>query len=161
MNNRFVNAYRQAPWRTQVKAIGIVAAAVVFLALIAGIYLNVTARAATIGRQIQEIQSDKEITQQRIENLESQLARLTAASTMRERAEEMGFRSAGRDEIVYLVVPGYTGRPLAELAPEPGQPQEVPVSLPSEFTLSLIDWARELVSQVALQNGVPLEAPAP
>ena len=161
MNNRFVNAYRQAPWRTQIQVIGLVAAAVVFVAIIAGIYLNVTARAATIGREIQGIQSDKEVTEQRIEDLESQLARLTAASTMRERAEELGFRSAERDEIVYLLVPGYTGRPLAELAPQPGQPEDVPISLPSEFTLSLIDWAREMVSQIALQNGVPAEAPTP
>jgi len=161
MNNRFVNAYRQAPWRTQIQVIGLVAAVVVFVAVIAGIYLNVTARAATIGREIQGIQSDIELTEQRIEDLESQLARLTAASTMRARAEELGFRPAQRDEIVYLLVPGYLGRPLAVLAPEPGQPEDIPLSLPSDFTLSLIDWARDMLTQIALQNGVPMEVPAP
>ena len=45
-------AYSQAPWRKQLKFIGLFLLLVVFVALIAGIYLDVTARAATIGREI-------------------------------------------------------------------------------------------------------------
>ena len=49
-------AYSQAPWRSQTQIIVVFMLAVVAAALVAFIYLNTTAQAATIGRQIQEMQ---------------------------------------------------------------------------------------------------------
>lgn len=160
-SKRIIQAYRQAPWRTQIQVIGLFAALVVFIAVIAGVYLNVTARAATIGREIQEIQAEKELVQQQIEDAHSQLATYTSASVMEERAIELGFRPVLRDEVVYLVVPGYAGRQPADFAPSPAPLPAAGPELPPEFTMSLITWARGLVAQVAMQNGVQLQEFSP
>ena len=54
--HQLTQAYSQAPWRKQMYMIGVILLVLVSAAIIAGIYLNVTARAAAVGRQIQEMQ---------------------------------------------------------------------------------------------------------
>ena len=53
---QFTQAYTQAPWRKQLHMIGTILLALVSAAIVAGIYLNVTARAAAEGREIQDMQ---------------------------------------------------------------------------------------------------------
>jgi len=139
-----IQAYRQAPWRMQMQIIGLFLLVLVFTALVAGIYLNVTARAATIGRQIQEMQAEILVNRQLNADLETQLALLTSAEVMARRAEELGFRPAAAGEFFYVVVPGYSGRQPAVLAPPPGPEAASSPELPPEFTQSLIDWLRQL-----------------
>ncbi len=147
MNHQsLIQAYRQAPWRLQMQFIGLFCLGLVLMALVAGIYLNVTARAATIGRQIQGLQAEILSNQRFNSDLETQLALLTSHSEMEARAEDLGFRPADASEIVYLVVPGYPGRLPAVLAPPPGPVTASMASLPPEFTESLIDWIRQLSS---------------
>src|SRR5665647_1003448 len=93
--HQLTHAYSQAPWRKQMYMIGVILLILVSTAIVAGIYLNVTARAAAVGRQIQEMQvrvygyhylTDSagesyvpiEELEQRIANLNSQLAYLTS-----------------------------------------------------------------------------------
>ena len=54
MNNvtRIVRKYRQAPWRVQRQWIGLFLLALVLVAMVAAIYLNVTVRATVAGREI-------------------------------------------------------------------------------------------------------------
>ena len=158
---RLIQAYRQAPWRKQVQWIVFFAATVIFIAVVAGIYLNVTARAATIGREIQDMQDDKHAIQQKIEDLETRLALLTSAGEMEKRAREMGFEQGNKEESIYLLVLGNGGRQMAAFALPPGPTTFSGHTLPPEFTLSLIDWARDMVSQLALQYGTPLEVISP
>ena len=53
---QFKQAYSQTPWRKQLQVIGAFLLVVVVSALVAGIYLSVTSQAATLGRQIQDMQ---------------------------------------------------------------------------------------------------------
>src|SRR5512136_2085308 len=93
--NKTTHAYLQAPWRKQTYMIGVILLLLVCVAIIAGIYLNVTARAAAVGREIQEMQvrvygyhyltggaGDSSVPieelEQQIANLNSQLAYLTS-----------------------------------------------------------------------------------
>jgi cell division protein FtsL len=135
-------AYTQAPWRRQLQILGLFLLALVTVALVAIIYLSVTTKAATVGRHIMEMQADLEVMDASIADLETQLAVMRSASTMRRRAQEMGFRSIEREDIEYLVVDGYTPRQQANMAPAPETVVTIPASLPPDYTESLFDWLR-------------------
>ncbi len=51
---QIIHAYKQAPWRVQRQWIGVFLLAVIGAAMVAALYLDVTAHAALAGRQIQE-----------------------------------------------------------------------------------------------------------
>lgn len=137
---RFIQAYRQAPWRGQLQVVGFVVAAIAVLALIAGIYLDVTARAATAGRAVQELQAAREELEQDIEDLETELAYLRSVEVMQARAEKLSFEPLTSAALTYLTVPGYTGRPESKLAPSPSSQFAGAFRLPAEYTQSLLNW---------------------
>ncbi len=141
-------AYRQTPWRRQMQMIGFFAAAVASMALLAGLYLNITARAATAGRMVQDLQDQRAQMQQQIEDLESQLADITSVDAMQQRATELGFAPVLPGSITYLTVPGYKGRPVVQLAPRVGAQFGLASRLPSAYTQSLIDWLANLLNQL-------------
>lgn len=148
-SKRIIQAYRQTPWRKQIQLIGMFAAGVAVLALIAGVYLDVTARAATTGRAVQELQQTREDLEQEIENMETELASLRSVDVMEARAEKMGFEALTPGTITYLQVPGYESRSEAHLAPNPGSQFASAFRLPSAYTQSLFDWFGQLFSNGA------------
>jgi len=151
--SRITQAYPQTPWRKQLQGIGTFLAVLVVCALITGIYLNVTSRAATIGRQIQ-IDRHKIISLELdIADKQSQLAYLTSAVEMERRASEMGFRPSTSDEILYILVPGYEERPRAVLASSPQSFVAIAPRLSPAFTQSLLDWIRQEVALPAASIG--------
>ena len=141
----FAQAYSQAPWRKQLQIIGLFSLILVFIALIAGIYLNVSARAATVGRDIQSKQDAIELLDLEIEDLQSQLAMILSWPAMDARARAMGFQPVGPEDVLYLPVPGYVERQPAVLAPYTERPiVDAPV-LPPEYTESLFEWLNRQV----------------
>lgn len=146
-------AYKQAPWRQQVQLIGLFSTVVVILLTGAGIYLYVTASAATLGREIQDMQVEKQELRQRIENYQSVIAALSSARAIEKRALELGFKQVNPATAIYLVVPGYGGRQTAELAPSPEQGRFGPQTLQPEYTMTLFDWLGGLLDQLASQTG--------
>ncbi|MBX3003784.1 MAG: hypothetical protein KF828_07485 [Anaerolineales bacterium] len=146
-NKSFVQAYRQTPWRQQMQLIGLIAAAIVALALLAGLYLNVTARASTAGRYVQDLQNERIRMQQQIENLESQWAALTSNEAMQARAEASGFAPVQPGAVTYLTVEGYRGRASLQLAPRAGGQFAGVPRLPDAYTQSLLDWAGQLFDE--------------
>jgi hypothetical protein len=140
-------AYRQTPWRLQLQFVGLFLLIVVLIGLVAGIYLNVTSRAATIGRRIQDMQEEIQLNHRLNADLETQLARLTSASAFELRAQDLGFREVTAPEVSYIEVPGYGGRQPATLAPPPSPIAANAQVLPIEFTQSLFEWLRELSEQ--------------
>ena len=163
---KLTQAYEQAPWRRQMYMIGVILLILVSAAIIAGIYLNVTARAAAVGRQIQEMQvrvygyhyltSDAgEVTvpieelEQRIANLTSQLAILTSYQVMRERVKDLNLDPIDADHIEYMEVPGYIDRQTTSLAPPP-EPVVVNASaIDPQFKESLFEWVADQVQRTA------------
>jgi cell division protein FtsL len=140
-------AYSQAPWRKQMSVIGLFLLVLVFIALVAGIYLNVTARALVIGRDIQSMQWEIQQLEQVNADLQSQLAFITSSASMEQRAKAMGFREIEKDETEFLVVPGYVDRRAAVLAPSPGPVQNTTYEMPLEYTESLFVWLRKQIAQ--------------
>jgi hypothetical protein len=176
---QFTQAYSQAPWRKQLQAIVMFLLAVVTAAIIAGIYLSVTSRAATLGRQIQDMQirmegsqrvdvkQDDELEEEPlpieelridIADLQGQLAVNMSAAVMREKAEKMGFVASVPEDKTYFKAPGYLGRQPVQLAPAP-EPMVVNTTvLASAYRESLIDWMKHqanLISRDWLQEVKP------
>ena len=150
-SRQFIQAYRQAPWRGQMQLIGLVAACVAILALIAGVYLDVTARAATTGRLVQDLQEQRADLEQKIENLQTQLAFIRSVEVMQQRATELGFSPILRGAVTYIAVEGYRGQAVAQLAPRVGSQFASGSRLPAAYTQSLFDWVAQLIA--------PLEGP--
>lgn len=133
-------AYSQAPWRKQLKFIGLFLLLVVFVALIAGIYLDVTARSATMGREILIMKKEIDSLELEVADLETQLAFMTSSDEMEKRALSLGFQPVEIDQAMYLIVDGYVSPEYVNLAPPPETVKTVAANLPPGFTESLFDW---------------------
>jgi len=145
MKNRILQAYRQAPWRIQLQWIGLFLLALVLIAAIAGVYLNISAQAATAGRQIQFIESDVEQINNEIAELTADFARVKSSETLKQKAEALGFHRMNADQAVYLEIPGFDPEESLVLAP----PRiyiiaESPVLRPS-YRASLWDWFQDQI----------------
>ncbi len=137
--NYFVHAYRQAPWRVQRQWIGTFLLVVLGLAMVAALYLDVTAQAAIAGREIQDLASQMIAVQQGDADLQTRLAELTSNSTMEQRAQALGYIPVDAAQIQYLVVPGYAIPASKMLVGAPAFRPSAP-SIPPEYTESLLEW---------------------
>jgi hypothetical protein len=143
--NRLTQAYSQAPWRHQLQVIVSFLLFLVICALVAGVYLSVSAQTVAVGHEIQEMRRIIERMERSNADLESSLAFLTSRSVMETRAREIGFRPVKKEEIVYLEIPGYLSRQEAVLAPPPGLVVIEEITISPAFNESLIDWLSENV----------------
>ena len=138
--NRTTQAYSQAPWRSQLQRAVLFLVCLILIAVIAAVYLNVSAQSVTIGTDVQNMQWNIEQIKRSNEDLDTQLAYLTSATTMEDRAKKMGFQQVQPDQIVYIKVPGYPGRQPVVLAPPPGPTEASAVVLAPEYSQTLLDW---------------------
>jgi cell division protein FtsL len=132
--------YTQAPWRKQLQLIVLFSLGVVSVAIVAGIYLNISARSTAVGRDIQQMQAEIANYNRENEDLQSHLARILSSSQMEARAHDLNFESVPPDQIVYLVVPGYSERQPIVLAPSTERSVIRAVSMPPEYTESIFAW---------------------
>jgi cell division protein FtsL len=139
-----IHAHRQAPWRVQRQWIGAFLLVVIGVAMIAALYLDVTARAAVAGREIQELRTQITTIQRENADLETKLADLTSTEVMQKRAVELGYRPVQPGELDYVAVPGFVApEPAILLAAEDTNPL-VQTQL-SEYTQSLLEWFDERI----------------
>ncbi len=162
-------AYKLAPWRKQLQYIGVFMLVVVAAAVVAGIYLNVTARANALGREIQEMQvrmggphqvtdittnsdgSDPatiEELQIQISDLRTRVAYLTSEEVMRDKALKLGFQVVDPKDAQYIEVKGYRSDPLVQLAPPAVPVPASAVVLPDSYRESLFDFGKKIFDQV-------------
>ena len=136
---QIIHAYRQAPWRVQRQWVGAFLLFVIGAAMIAALYLDVTARAAVAGREIQEMRFEITAIQRSNADLETRLAKLTSTAEMERRALELGYRPVQPGELDYVAVPGFvTPEPEILLAADDIVAREE--ALPYEYSQSLIEW---------------------
>jgi hypothetical protein len=141
---QIIHAYKQAPWRVQRQWVGAFLLFVIAAAMIAALYLDVTARAAVAGREIQEVRFEITAIQRANADHETRLARLTSTAEMQRRAIELGYRPVKPGELDYVAVPGYVApEPAILLAAEDVTlPQQ---ALPFEYSQSLLEWFDEQI----------------
>lgn len=137
----FVHAYRQAPWRVQRQWTGVFLLALLAIAMVSALYLEVNSRAALVGREIQSLEFEIASIERANADMTTQLAVLQSKAVMEERARALGFRLAEPGEIHYLIVPGYSAPQAVQLA-ETQPPLSAP-SIPPEYTQSLLEWLAE------------------
>lgn len=140
MKNRLIQAYKQAPWRIQLQWIGLFLLGLVLVSSITGVYLNISAQAATAGRKIQSLERNINIIQNDIAKLTNELATAKSTKNMMSRAEELGFVLLNPNEAVYLEIPGYAQDADLVLAPPRiNVISESPI-VHSTYRISLWDW---------------------
>ena len=139
---QIIHAYKQAPWRVQRQYVGAFLLVVIALALVAALYLDLSARTALAGREIQKLQDEITSMQRSNADLETELANLTASVVMQQRALELGYRPVKPGELDYIFVPGYAApEPAILLAAEDSISHSF--SLPEEYSVSLLEWLDE------------------
>jgi len=139
MNHPLLQAYRESPWRVQLRWIGFFLAGLTLVALVAGLYLFVSAQATEAGYQIKRLQATLEAQTLEIANLRSELAYLTSANVMEQRARDLGFRPADMSQALYVPVDPSLARPEPQLAPPPSSSQRESLIKPA-YRQSLWDW---------------------
>lgn len=141
---QIIHAYRQAPWRVQRQWVGVFLLVVIGASMVAALYLDVTARTAVTGREIQEMRVQITTIQRENADLETQLADLTSTAAMERRARDLGYRPVLPGELDYVAVPGFvTPEPAILLAAVDANPQTN--ALPVEYSESLLEWFDERI----------------
>lgn len=141
----YIHAYKVAPWRIQRQWIGLIFLLVVVLAMVATLYLNITSGTAIAGREIQNLTASITRIQQETGDLQTELASLTSASSMEQRALEMGFRPVEIEEVEYVIVAGYV-QPEPFLIHGSQQARLQALTIVPEYNQSLFDWMDEKIS---------------
>ena len=126
------------PMRLQREWLVMFLAGVMIAGLVAGLYLNVTARAAIAGREIQSIEAQIAVDERANADLQTQIATQLSYDQLYRRAVALGFEPLSRDNVEYMVVPGYFPQQTVEFS-QPAVETDVLASSP-EFSESLFDW---------------------
>jgi cell division protein FtsL len=141
---QIVQKVRQAPWRVQRQWIGLLLLGLVLVAMAAGIYLNVTVHSSITGREIQLLTGQIEENKRINADLMTQLAALTSTANMQARAEALGFAPVSPDEITYVPVAGYQGKPPVDLSDKRDNSQTS--LLQPEYSETIFDWFTRKIS---------------
>ncbi len=111
----------------QRQAVALGALGLVIAIIIGALYLAQSASVATLGRQLEALIARRNQLEQTNEQIRSEIAQLRSVPRLLARAQEMGFTTAGRESIEYLVVDGYNpNRTPARVVTEAPQ-KELPV----------------------------------
>ena len=136
---------QQAPWRTRRQRIGAILLAIVGISMLAALYLGVTSQATLIGREVQALEREIDLSREENANFKTELARLMSYDATQTRITTIGFRSATAQETHYLYVPGYERTQAINLVNDTNLNTDTTL-LSIEYTQSLFDW-------VAVQTG--------
>ena len=155
MNQRIIQAYRQAPWRVQLQWIGVFLLVLMVGMVVAGVYLNVSAQATAAGTHIHDLELERENLRISIADLHTQLAHLNSSVLMSVRAEDMGYKPATQSDVVYLPLPDYPGRQVALLAPPPVAQTQSENLIKPAYRESLWEWFYQGAFNLAVSGGQP------
>ncbi len=146
------NITQKTPWKTQQQLFGFVLVVLVFAAMIAGIYLTITSRAAVLGREIQNLEAQITDGKRLNADLSNQLGVLLSYQSMAERAWAMGFTLASPEDIEYVTIPGYAAPQPVDLS-EARPDEQQANTLPDAYTQSLWEWFEAQLVTSGLSGG--------
>ena len=109
--NWLQHALQRAPWRTQRQALALAALGFFVAIIIGALYVSQAAALSTTGRQLEALIVERNQLEQANEDLRAQIASLRSVPRLFERARELGFRMAQREDIEYLIIEGYNASP--------------------------------------------------
>lgn len=118
MKRRRLQAFKQAPWRVQLRLTGSSMLPLIGILIIGGMYLAVSARLTRAGRQVLDLEEERSNIVRQNAELTSTLAELTSPERMLERALALGFKPVDPAAIEYVLVEEYE-QPPPFVAPSP------------------------------------------
>jgi len=131
--------------QVQREGLALFVAAVAVLGMVAGLYLNVTASAAIVGREIQALEAQIAAQQRVNADLQTNIAVQLSHTVLHQRALALGYQPVSREDLEYIVVPGYYPNQGLELVTPVLEVD--PLAASPEYTESLFDWfARQIQS---------------
>jgi hypothetical protein len=130
--------YDDVPVRLQRQWITAFLAIMIVVSLVAGLYLNVTSRAAIAGREIQSMQRDITANQLVNADLETTIATLLSSDSLQQRAVAAGYIPLQGSDLDYIVVPGYFPSQGVILVAPPAETEDIRLS--PDFSESLSSW---------------------
>ncbi len=140
MTKKTKQAYRQAPWRRQIRSLGFSLLPVVALVVVAALNLIISAQSAEAGLQIMDMHYQEEEILRQIANQRTELAFSTSYKLMLDRAEKLGYEIAPSEAIHYMTIPGYEGQDAVLLAPPPGMESTGAPLVNDFYQESLWEW---------------------
>lgn len=150
---KFSQAFKQAPWRSQIQFVGLFLLGLVVVLLVAGVYLSISGQAAEAGLETYNLNYERRTLERNIADYKAQLALISSSAVMETRAKSMGFEVANPDNVIYVSVPGYTGRQTAILAPPPGITEAQSAVVKTEYRESLWDWLFQGINRLSSSVG--------
>jgi hypothetical protein len=148
-----LRAFPQAPWRSQIQTAATFLVVLLPIVVVAGFYLHVASRAATAGRDVQQLEADKARLIRENDELQAELAALRSVTRLAARATELGFKPAAPEQIEYLSVADYPHNaqtsPLPRAAVPPA-PTGSPVAQGLDWLAQAVQAVQSLVGAVRL-----------
>jgi hypothetical protein len=143
MTESLSQAYSNSPRRQKLQIIGGVFLTIVITSVMLILYLVVSAREVSMGRQLQQAKDEIDLLVYQGVNYRNLIAQESRFDVMEEKAKELGFRAPYPGEVFYVPVPGYKQGPetYVEIRQDT-QTAVINVNL-LEYHQSLIDWMGE------------------
>ncbi len=127
------------PWADQRQLFATLGLVVVVAAIIGALYLIQTTTRTTTARELLAMDEYRQKLERDNELLRGEIAKLQSLPRVMTRAAELGFRPAGDDEILYLIVDGYRyDRPKVTPTPTPAPTQAEEI-----YDQTLSGWLRQ------------------
>ncbi|MFN2112391.1 MAG: hypothetical protein ACK2TT_04675 [Anaerolineales bacterium] len=146
MKESLIQAYSNSPRRQKLQLVGGIFIAIVLGATMLVLYLVVSARVVSMGRQLQQAKDDIDQLVYVSVNYSYQIDRLSRFEVMETRAEEMGFRAPYPGEVFYVPVAGYAdGEGTVVEVVDDSRPAVINVNL-REYHQTLLEWVGEQLS---------------
>ena len=146
MTESLIQAYSNSPRRQKLQIIGSIVMAIVIAAVMLILYLVVSARVVSMGRQLQQAKDEIDQLVYLSVNYRNQIAESSRFEIMEDKAKDMGFRAPYPGEVFYVPVSGYDqGIQSVVDSPRGGRPAVINVNL-IEYHESLIDWIGKQIS---------------
>jgi len=140
--------YQNYHLRFQKEWVTIFLAGLVILVIIAGLSLNISARRAITGREIQSLQENITTNERVNSDLRTNIAELLSSKSLQQRAEADGFVPVENTDLNYLAVPGYFSNQGVNLASQ--APQADDNEIPAEYSESLFTWIAHQLETASL-----------
>ena len=140
MTESLIQAYSNSPRRQKLQIIGSIFMAIVIAAVMLILYLVVSARVVSMGRQLQQAKDEIDQLVYLSVNYRNQIAQLSRFEVMEKKAIELGFRPPYPGEVFYVPISGYDQeiQPYVDVNGD-ATPAVINVNL-IEYHDSLIDW---------------------
>ena len=146
MTESLIQAYSNSPRRQKLQIVGSIFMTIIIAAVMLILYLVVSARVVSIGRQLQRAKDEIDQLVYLSVNYRNEIANLSRFEIMEKRAKELGFRAPFPGEVFYVPVEGFDQKEetLVEMQ-NMDRPAVINVNL-LEYHETLFDWVGSRIS---------------